>query len=451
MWKTRERQPETTAPSDSPKGASMWHTLTADDAAERLDVNRNAGLSDEEARQRLNRYGANRLYQEKHEPFWEPFAEALREPLILLLLVTGVLYAIWGELLDAVVIFAVILTLVAVEVFNEQRAKRAIRALRELSEPTAAVRRNGQYMAIPAEDIVPGDILLLEAGRRVPADARLLEAHSLAADEAALTGEAVPVDKDASVTLTAATVLAERNNLIFAGTTMTRGRGTAVVFATGSTTELGRIAALAGRVKPPRTPLQKAMRELSRHLTWLALGFSILVPLLGILSGQSPQQMLLTGLSLAFATIPEELPIIITMVLALGGYRLSRQRAIVKQLQAVETLGNVTVIATDKTGTLTENRMTVHRIVPEAEKQGIIEIGVICNQAVASHGTFVGDPLETALLQAAREAGLNVGELRQKYPLQEEFTFDNIRQRMSVVYQRNERLRLRSKARRKPF
>ena len=411
-----------------------WHTLTAQEVSTQLNVDSAVGLTAADARQRLTQFGSNRLRQEKHEPVWEIFLEELREPMVLLLLFTGVLYAIWGELSDTLTIFFVILTLTAVEVVNERRASKAIAALSRLAEPTALVRRNGQAIELPAEQVAPGDVILLEAGRRISADARLIETYGLAVDESALTGESLPVEKEADITVAEQAALAERRNLVFAGTSIARGRGVAMVVATGMSAELGRIADLAHEVEPPRTPLQKAMSSLSKSLVWLALGFSVMVPVLGVvLSGQPLRQMLLTGLSLAFATIPEEMPIIITMVLALGAYRLSKQRAIAKRLQAVETLGAVTVIATDKTGTLTENRMEVSRFCPDARRSKLLEVGVLCNDATENGQ---GDPLEAALLRAARRTGLDVQALRQAYPLMDEFTFDNTRKRMSVIYQR---------------
>ncbi len=412
---------------EATRNGRAWQALSGQEACALLDTDEAAGLSEAVAAQRWAQYGPNKLYEERRESLWAELLEELREPTVLLLLLTGVLYSVWGKLEDAITIFAVILLVAGVELFNEQRAKRAIGALRKLAEPTAALRREGVVAEVPVEQIVPGDIVLLEAGRRVPADARLLTAYSLAVDESSLTGESVPVEKDAGCVLPDGAALADRNNLVFAGTMITRGRGEAAIVATGSTTELGRIAGLARSVKPPKTPLQKAMSELSNSLVWLALGVSVLVPLLGVLLAHQPlDTMLLTGLSLAFATIPEEMPIIITMVLALGGYRLSRQRAIVKDLRAVETLGAVTVIATDKTGTLTENQMAVSELWPPEMAPRLMAIGAICSGAA-------GDPLEVALLRKAEEIGVSVTALRSQNPLQDEFTFDNSRKMMSVV------------------
>lgn len=420
------------APSAPP--AVAWHAEPPAGAASSLETDPLAGLTESAVEARSARYGPNRLREEEHEGFWEEYLEELREPMILLLLVTGILYSILGTPEDAVTIFAIIFTLVAVEVLNEQRAGRAIDALRELAEPTAAVVRDGRRQEVPAEKLVPGDLLVLEAGRRVPADARLVESNRLAVSEASLTGESVPVDKEAGLILAPETPLAERRNLIFAGTNVVRGRGTALVTSTGMTTELGRIAAMAAEVEEPKTPLQVAMADLTKYLVGVAVGFSILVPVLGwLLARQDPKTMILTGLSLAFVTIPEELPILITMVLALGAYRLSRRHAIAKRLRAVETLGGVTVIATDKTGTLTENRMEVSRFFPDQSKAVLLEAGVLCNDASLDGTSGLGDPLEVALLRAAVAAGLDPRAIRAAHPVRQEYSFDNSRKRMSVV------------------
>jgi Ca2+-transporting ATPase len=420
-------------------GRSMvWHTMPGSEVAAGESVRPELGLTSQEAAERLAKFGPNRLSEEKHEPLWEVFLEEVREPLILLLIGVGILYGLLGQLSDAAIIFGVILFVVSSEVWNEGRAGRAIAALHKLAEPITAVRRDGSYREVPSEEVVAGDIILLDAGRWVSADARLLESYGVTADESALTGEAVPGEKEAGVTLPEATPLAERRNMIFSGTTVTRGRGSAIVVATGSRSEIGRVAEMAREVKAPRTPLQVTMRELSRWMVWLAIALSVLVPLLGwLIGGQPIGEMILTGLSLAFATIPEELPILITVVLALGAYRLSRERAIVKKLRAVETLGSVNVIATDKTGTLTENRMRVSRIGPEghAYRRAVLEIGALCNDAMeTADNEFAGDPMEVALLEAASKGGLDVQALRARHPLLEEYSFDNERNLMAVVY-----------------
>ena len=433
------KQPQEQSPPVAPSVPDRaWHTMTPHEIESHFGTNSSTGLNESTVKPRLAQFGPNRLAEAKQQTIWQVFLEEIREPLILLLLGTGILYSVWGSISDALTILVVILLLVGAEVFNEYRAKKAIAGLSQLSEPTATVRRDGQDVELPVEEIVPGDLILLQAGRRVPADARLLESYSLAADEASLTGESVPVEKDAHLLLPDKTALAERRTMVYAGTTITRGRGTAIVVATGMHTELGQVVGMAREVRQPRTPLQQAMRNLSGVLVWVALGFSVLVPLLGVLiAGQPLRLMLLTGLSLAFSIIPEELPIIITIVLALGAYRLARQHAIVKRLQAVETLGAATTIATDKTGTLTENRMQVNRFSPTQLERTLLELGTLCNSAIEGEQTDAGDPLELALLRAARAAGVDVDALRRKYVLRDEFTFDTTRKRMSVVYERD--------------
>lgn len=424
-----------------PAIATEWHARSAASALDDLHVSPQAGLDTAEVTERLARIGPNRLTVAKHESLWSTILEEVREPMILLLLGTGVLYGIWGGITDALTIFAIIAVVLGVEVVNEWRAESALAALQQLATPTVLVRRGGEALAVTAEALVPGDVLLVSEGQRVPADARLLTSDGLAADESSLTGESVPVDKDAQAIVAVEAPLAERPTMIYAGTSLTRGQGEAVVVATGLATEVGHIAGLTAGVKEPRTPLQRTMRELTRWMIWLALGFSTLVPLLGWLRGhQSLQQMVLTGLSLAFAIIPEELPILITIVLALGAYRLAKRHAIVRRLRAAETLSAVSVIATDKTGTLTTNHMHVQQIVPAEQREQVLEIGVLCNGAVAADGGYLGDPLEVALLEFAQEEGWDVAARRQTSARVAVFPFDTTRKSMAIVYAREDAL-----------
>ena len=327
-----------------------------------LNVNLETGLSSEEAKLRLSQYGPNKLAEEKPITYFSVALEEIREPMILLLFAVGIIYSIWGKLEDAITIFVVILILVFVEVFTEFRAKKSINALKQLSEPSAAVFRDSEYKEIPTSELVPGDIIILKMGQRIPADARLSESYGLMADESMLTGESVPSAKDASLTAPENAQPADIKNIVFAGSIITQGRGRAVVVGTGMKTELGKITGMVQAAKIEKTPLQKLMKELTKWMVWVALFFSITIPLIGIAEGQPWKEMILTGLALSFATIPEELPIVITMVLALGSFSLSRQDVLVKKLDAAETIGAVTVICADKTGTLTENRMKVKKI-----------------------------------------------------------------------------------------
>jgi len=347
------------------------------------------GLTPEEASSRLIRFGPNRLFTPAPVRFWAIAAEEIREPMILLLLVVGVFYGLWGELRDTITIFVVILLLVLAEVVNEFRAKRAIAALERLSTPKARVRRGGQVVATDTETVVPGDLLILVPGTRIAADAKLTSAVNLSVDESALTGESLPGEKSAG-------------DRVYATTVVVAGEGEAEATATGSATRIGQMASQLATVKPPKTPLQLAMKSLAGKLLWVAAFFSIVIPLIGIARGGQFRQMVLTGLSLGFATIPEELPIIVTMVLGLGAYRLSRQNFLVKHLRAAETLGDTTVILTDKTGTLTESRMQVAAVWPPEQERGVI------TAALGTVSPEVPDALENAVLERAKALGLAV-------------------------------------------
>ncbi|MBN1537746.1 MAG: HAD-IC family P-type ATPase [Anaerolineales bacterium] len=404
-----------------------------------LNSNMDSGLTTFEAQHRRDKFGDNQLRSEEKEPFWKEFLKELNEPLILLLIFTGILYILLGEVSDGITIFLVILLLNTIEVLNEQRANKAISALQKLAESTALVVRNHTLQEIDTAELVPGDILMLQAGRRIPADARLTESYGLRVDESSLTGESLPSDKDAQHIIAKNSPLADRNNMVFSGTLVTGGRGKAVVTDTGMFTEIGRVSKMARRGKKLRTSLQQAMDEVSKSLLWVALSFSIIIPILGVLIARQPiETMLLTGLSLAFATIPEEMPIIITMVLSLGAFRLSKQNAIVKHLKVVETLGAVTVIATDKTGTLTENRLTVVKQYPEGNQHQIMMAALLCSEYMAGEILNISDPLETALVRAAQTYGINGSNLEKTYPRVTEFSFDSKRKCMSVVRENNE-------------
>lgn len=415
-----------------------------------LKTEANTGLSQEESQKRLKRSGPNQLVKQREISFWGVFKEEIREPMILLLLVVAVVYSVWGAARDAITIFTIIAVLVLVEIFTEYRAKKAIVALKKLSPSTTPVLRNGLYQRIPAAGIVTGDIIMLEVGERVPADARIVDSLGLETDESPLTGESTPVTKD-DKTLPGDTPLADRSNMVFAGTTVTRGWGRAVVTATGMATELGRITGLVLEAKEPKTPLQVAMKQLAGLLVWVAAFFSILIPVVGIIQGKPYKEMVLTGLSLSFATIPEELPIIITMVLGVGAFALSRKNVLIRRLRAAETLGSVTVIVTDKTGTITENKMALAKIATDngyhtfPSPSGLstadlflLQIGTLTSSVrKAAEGRYAGDPLEIALLEAAKSAGVVPDELRAQFHPQKEFSFDNQRKMMSVVFERD--------------
>ena len=367
-------------------------------------VNQNPiGLSQETARRRLLEHGPNHV-MEKEESLLEEIVESLREPLVLLLLGIGVLTFIFGEWRDAVIIFAVICLVALTEAFVEWRAGRAISALSAMAEPTAFVWRDGTLIKVASDDLVPGDVIHLRAGSRVPADAELLESFDLVIDESLVTGESQPVVRD-TANLESATLRA--------GTAVLRGSGNATVTRTGRDSTLGRIAVLVARTKEPKTPLQRRMAELAKALLWVAIAASVLIPIIGIIAGRPPKEMLLTGLSLAFATVPEELSVLIIVMLGLGSLRLARKGAIVRKLVAAETLGAVTIVCSDKTGTLTENHMVlVATIQPAALAEPLrtpapLDLTILRAALLATETTAL-DPIDQAVREAFKQLSIPV-------------------------------------------
>jgi Ca2+-transporting ATPase len=318
-----------------------------------------SGLSEPEARERLGRSGPNRIAKSREVTVFSIAKEEITEPMILLLLTVGFFYTLFGGFADALTLYAIIITLVLVEIANEYRAKKAISSLAVLTSPKTKVIRDRAITEVPTETIVPGDLLVLISGTRVAADGNLITAISLQIDESSLTGESFPKEK---------TQGAES----YAGTLVVAGEGLLEVTQTGGNTRVGKISALAEEIRQPKTPLQLAMKALAKTLVFVALFFSIIIPLIGFLQGQPLRDMFLVGLALAFATIPEELPIIITMNLGLGSFMLSKENFLVKKLKAAETLGIATVIVTDKTGTITESVMRVVSVYPDNDEEQIL-------------------------------------------------------------------------------
>jgi len=352
------------------------------------------GLSENEAQKRLEQFGLNKIIIAKEISFWAIAKEEVAEPMILLLLVVGFFYTLWGKLEDALTIFIVILLLVFVEVWNEYRAKKAIASLSEISAPKTKVLRANEIKEIKTEEVVPEDILILTPGTRIAADAKILISYSLEFDESTLTGEAYSVSKKA-------------NEEIFASTLVVAGEGQATVNATGKATKMGKISTLAKEIKEPKTTLQLAMKDLSKKLVWVALIISFLIPAIGFWRGQDLKQMLLLGLALAFAIIPEELPIIITMILGLGSYKLSKQNFLIKKIKAAEVLGNATVILTDKTGTITENIMKVAMLYPQSQEKEILK------SALGATTEMSLTPTDKAIIQRIKEENItdNFGKI----------------------------------------
>ncbi|MDN6597491.1 MAG: HAD-IC family P-type ATPase, partial [Lentilactobacillus parabuchneri] len=340
----------------------QFYQRTVDDVMSQMKANPH-GLTDQEVRDRREQFGPNKLTSKRRTTIIEKFFAQFKDLMIIILIVAAIIAGFAGETVDAIIILAVVILNAIFGVFQESKAENAIDSLKEMSAPMATVLRNGESQSVKSEDIVPGDIVLLEAGDVVPADIRLTEANSLKIEEAALTGESVPVNKQVTPIVDHDLPLGDRKNLGFMNSNVTSGRAVGVVIGTGMNTEVGKIAHMLNTTEETTTPLQENLKSLGKMLTVLILVIAVIVFGVGMWRGQeSLINMLLTAISLAVAAIPEGLPAIVTVTLALGTQQMARHRALIRKLPAVETLGSTDVIASDKTGTLTQNKMTVEKV-----------------------------------------------------------------------------------------
>jgi len=422
----------------------VWHHQPVGQLLSQLETNRRRGLTEQQARRRLERYGPNELTGAKRRGMAVRLAEQLKDPMILVLLAAAALSlaASGGEdWVDAVIILVIVVVNAVISISQESSAEKALEALKKMSAPLARVVRDGETRRMEAGLLVPGDIILLEAGDLVPADSRILECAGLKADESAMTGESVPVSKAALDRLPEDTPLADRKNMLIASTVITHGRATAVVTATGMETEVGRIAALLLHQEDSDTPLQKKMAEISRALSFICLSVCAVMFGVGLLQGKNILDMFMTAVALAVAAIPEGLPATVTIVLALGVQRMVKRNAIVKKLPAVETLGCASVICSDKTGTLTQNKMTVTQVwtADRRDRAAALTVGALCCDAVLTRDrtgrqAAAGDPTEAALVEAAAKEGLDKNQMEQAMPRAMELPFDPERKMMSTVH-----------------
>ncbi len=471
-----------------PEYTSEYYQMTSEQALLSTS-SRKDGLTSQEAYAKLARDGPNELAQKKRKTDLERFLEQFQSPMILVLIAAAAIsflvsleislspfsvsIASFTEVLDAIAIVAIVLLNAGFGFTQERNAENAIEALKKMVAPTATVIRQGQKMRIPSKEIVIGDIVLLEEGDRVPADCRLLEVRSLEVDESALTGESVPVLKESDQIHDSNVPLAERKNIAFMSTVVTRGRATAVVVASGMATEIGKISEMVQSAEDEETPLSKKLAEVAKNLGYVALAASGLVFVLGIIEGKGLFEMFLTTISIAVAAIPEGLPAIVTLSLALGVSRMAKKNAIVRKLAACETLGSATVICTDKTGTITKNEMTAKAVFAAGEYYdvsgaGYTEQGKIlsattktpasldsneaykmtivcaaaCNNAklvarVGGETGIIGDPMEAALLVLAKKAGQDRDTLEMEYAFEDENPFDSNRKLMSTLWKKN--------------
>ncbi|WP_134700956.1 calcium-translocating P-type ATPase, SERCA-type [Ammoniphilus sp. YIM 78166] len=455
---------------------NQWYNLTAQECIDRMQTDPVKGLSSKEANRRLEQVGENTL-QEKHKV--SPLIILLnqfKDFMVLVLLAATLISGLLGEYTDAITIIAIIVINGILGFIQEYRAEKSLGALKELTAPSAHVVRDGELVQVPAKTVVPGDLVYFEGGDRIPADLRIITSHGLQVEESALTGESVPVSKIDGVIANKEVPLGDQKNMAFMGTLVTRGTGQGIVTGTGMQTEMGKIADLIQTTETMQTPLQQRLEQLGKILIVIALALTAMVVVAGIMHDHNPYQMFLAGVSLAVAAIPEGLPAIVTIALALGVQRMIKRRAIVRKLPSVETLGCATVICSDKTGTLTQNKMTVcglwvegkqitvtgtgyepsgefiyegKEIYPErqAALKRLLEINVLCNNARLVEGkegkksvlrkekkdwTIIGDPTEGALLVVSAKAGVQLSALQQ-WDRIKEFPFDSERKMMSVL------------------
>ncbi len=446
----------------------MHENHSAKETLALLGVDETTGLSEEEASKRLSQYGPNQLEEEKKESWFFIFLGQFKDPMIFILLgaaivslVLGILSAVkegngihFKDFADVIIIFAVIFLNAIIGTVQETRAEKSLEALKKLSSPTATVRRNGALEEIKAENLVPGDIVILEEGRTVPADLRLIKGFALKANESSLTGESLPVEKDPNIVLSEEVGIGDRVNVAYSSTPIVYGRGEGVVIATGKNTEIGRIATMLSGGEEELTPLQKKLNQLSKFLGYLTLGVVILMLIVSLtydaIRGTIASQWdddLLDAVGLAVAAIPEGLAAVVTIVLANGMSKMIRVNTIVRRLASVETLGGVSYICSDKTGTLTQNKMTVVSCYTDGrfyEKNEIdnslsflAEGFALCSDAKIENGTY-GDPTEVALVMMADSLGMSKASLEQKKPRVNELPFDSVRKMMSTAHQKED-------------
>lgn len=422
---------------------TQWYSKPPTEVLRELDTSQSRGLTEPKAAERLAQYGPNRLEGAKKESLFIRFLGQMKDPMILVLLAAAVLSLIstGGEdWIEALIILVIVVVNACISISQENSAEKALEALQKMSAPLAKVLRDGKPVRLETDELVPGDIITLEAGDLVPADARILECANLKADESAMTGESVPVSKAALEVLPENTPLAERTNMVVSSTVITNGRAVCVVTGTGMDTEVGHIAKMLTGQDETTTPLQRKMAEISKTLSFVCLAVCAVMFGVGMLYHRGILEMFMSAVSLAVAAIPEGLPAIVTIVLALGVQRMVKRNAIVKKLPAVETLGCAGVICSDKTGTLTQNKMTVKQVWTLGDhRREALTIAALCNDTVltrAPDGSFktAGDPTETAFVDAALAEGLDKNALEAEMPRRGELPFDSDRKLMSTIH-----------------
>ncbi len=433
------------------------HNISAEEVLSKLETNRENGLSASEVTARQEKYGPNKLKEKKKKSTLRRFIDQFKDVMILILIAAAIvsltvviLEQNWGELFEPGLILLIVVLNAIMGVYQEGKAEKALDALKNLSAPHARVIRDGKEQIIDASELVPGDLIRLEAGDFVPADARLLHSVSLKAEESALTGESVPSEKDSAATIADNAPLGDRTNMVFSGCSITYGTATAVVTGIGMDTEMGKIANLLDNEEEGETPLQQKLSQLGKYLGIVALAACAIIFVVGLFNDLDPMHMFMTAVSLAVSAIPEGLPAIVTIVLSIGVQRMVKKNALIRRLPAVETLGSASVICSDKTGTLTQNRMTLTKAyldgaseteaISSENSQAVRRLlcygALCCDGSVIFNGTeeqHIGDPTETSIVLAAHKNGMPKDELNKQYPRLAEIPFDSDRKLMTTV------------------
>ena len=428
----------------------MWHSSSVEEVSKKLKTNINIGLSEEEAQKRFERYGPNNLKEKKKESIFVKFIKQFNDFMIITLIIAAIISAVVSKLngeadyIDSIIIVAIVIFNAIMGLVQEQKAEKSLEALKKMSAPNAKVRRNGRVQEIDATMVVPGDIVILEAGNYVPADCRLINSYNLKIEESALTGETIPSLKDSSKILKENTAMGDLCNMVFATTIVVNGHGEAIVVETGMNTRVGKIAGMIIEDESPETPIQKKLAEVGKILAIACIIICVLIFVIGIFKKIPIVEMFMTSVGLAVAAIPEGLPAIVTIMLSIGVTKMAKKNSIIRKLPAVETLGSSSVICSDKTGTLTQNKMTVTDVrncfgrANSSEKKFILELGTMCTDTTEERINgklgFVGEATEVAISNAAMEEGVSKSFLYDEMKRINDIPFDSKRKMMTTIH-----------------
>lgn len=436
----------------------MWHTQTIDEVKRNLNTNIYNGLTEKEVLKRKKKYGLNKLAEKKKESIFSKFISQFKDFMIIILLISALVSALMSyvektnDYADSIIIISIVVINAIIGVIQESKAEKSLEALKKLSSPTSIVIRNSKTQTIDSTDLVPGDIIELEAGNFVPADCRLIDAYNLKVEESALTGETVPVIKEAKTTLSKNVPLGDMINMAFSTTIVTNGHAKAVVTETGMNTKVGKIAKMIIDDEAPQTPLQKKLAEIGKNLGIICLVICVAIFIIGLIKGISIKEMFITSVGLAVAAIPEGLPAVVTIMLSIGVTKMAKNNAIIRKLPAVETLGSSSIICSDKTGTLTQNKMNVVKIcnfkndittnTNSKDFNFILELGSMCNDCKINNKNVIGEPTETAIVNMGLKYGKNKNILYDNMKRVNEIPFDSERKMMTTIHKAGNKYRI---------